>query len=76
MTSLERMQEICDVTPEADVVTSLRPAPTWPQYGIVTFEGVSLALDGNHRHALKNLWGCVRAEEKVRCTLRRELGSS
>ena len=65
MTSLDRIKEICDVPTEADIITTLRPGDTWPQYGIVTFEGVSLAVDGDVRNMLKNVWGCIRAEEKV-----------
>jgi hypothetical protein len=49
---------------EGAVVSSTRPAPAWPQYGIVTFEGYTMIGDDGSRQ-LKNLWGCIRAEEKV-----------
>ena len=65
MASVERIQELCEVKPEADGVTAVRPQPQWPQYGIVTFEGVSVSHGSDTCKMLKNMWCCIRAEEKV-----------
>ena len=63
--SVERISKYLGVQSEGETVTLLRPPPAWPQYGIITFEGSSLVSD-NGTHFLRNIWCCVRAQEKVR----------
>lgn len=38
---------------------------TWPTYGIITFESVSLTYPDTGVKALRNLYCCFRAYEKV-----------
>ena len=76
MCSAERMLKYASLTPEAPLYLEERPPPIWPQYGIVTFEGVSLSYEEDGKQALRNLWCCIRAYEKVRSsgrTIKREL---
>ena len=63
--SVERVNKYLGIQSEGETVTLLRPPPAWPQYGIITFEGSSLVSD-NGTHFLRNIWCCVRAQEKVR----------
>ena len=66
MAGIERMLKYAEAKPEGPVMTATRASVVWPQYGIVTFEGVSLHYGEDHVRVLKNMWCCFRAEEKVR----------
>ena len=46
-----------------------RPPGSWPQYGILTFEGVTAAGPTKAPGVLRNMWCCIRAQEKVRSPL-------
>ena len=72
MAGVERMLKYAAVAPEAPVMTSTRPSVVWPQYGIVTLEGVTLQHSDEQLRVLRNMWCCFRAEEKVRGWARRE----
>ena len=64
MSSVDRVSLYSKVEPEADHDTGVKPPLLWPQYGIVTFEGTSLYAQ-NGSKILRNLWCCIRAQEKV-----------
>ena len=65
MSAVERIEGMSHATPESDLLTNVRPTASWPQYGIITFEGVSVLADDGTRH-LKRLFCCIKAQEKVR----------
>ena len=62
--SVERVSKYLVIQSEGETITLLRPPPAWPQYGIITFEGSSLVSDSG-THFLRNIWCCIRAQEKV-----------
>ena len=59
------MLKYTDIRPEGPIITPVRPHPVWPQYGIITFEGVSVHYGEDQTRVLKSMWCCFRAEEKV-----------
>ena len=65
MAGLERVTKFMETRSEGDLITTTRPTPIWPQYGIVTLEGTSLVNVDEGTKLLKNIWCCIRAEEKV-----------
>ncbi len=65
MASVDRVVRYSQVKPEAEPITVIRPPSMWPQYGIVTFEGASLVEADDCCKILKNIWCCIRAQEKV-----------
>ena len=64
--SVQRVHRFSQLKAEGEAVSATRPTSLWPQYGIVTFEGVTMVLEEEGQKVLKNLWCCIRAEEKVR----------
>lgn len=70
MTSVERSLSYSGIKPEPYIPKKITPAPSgWPQYGIITYEGVSVKYGQDAPKALRNIWCCIRAQEKVRIFL-------
>ncbi|XP_067664014.1 ATP-binding cassette sub-family C member 4-like isoform X1 [Haliotis asinina] len=67
MKSAERLLQYYQMSPELDVAvdTEVKPSLMWPQYGIITLEGVSVSHPGKGPSPLKGVWCCIRAEEKM-----------
>lgn len=68
MSSVDHLLQCYQLCPELDISSSdgeVRPSSTWPQYGIVTFEGVSASNTSKGPSILRNMWCCIRAQEKV-----------
>ncbi|XP_076446071.1 ATP-binding cassette sub-family C member 4-like isoform X2 [Babylonia areolata] len=73
MGSVDQLLQCYQLCPELDVSSEaeVRPPPAWPQYGIITFEGVSTntttGATGAHKgsNVLRNMWCCIRAQEKM-----------
>ena len=67
MGSVDHLLQCYQLCPELDVSneTEVRPPSNWPQYGIVTFEGVSATSASKGPRVLRNMWCCIRAQEKV-----------
>ena len=68
MGSVDQLIQCYQLCPELDVSLSegeVRLPSHWPQYGIITFEGVSATGPSKGPGVLRNLWCCVRAQEKV-----------
>ncbi|XP_013385464.1 multidrug resistance-associated protein 4 [Lingula anatina] len=66
MTSVEKTLAYTSlVTEDTEPDTpSLMPS-NWPQYGIITYEGVSVNHNNDNTKALRNAWCCIRAHEMV-----------
>lgn len=62
MQGMRNVFRLAATSPEPDAVLSTQ-TPKWPQYGIVTFEGVTVPKRSGK--VLRNIWCCFRAEEKV-----------
>lgn len=73
MTSVERVQEYADVSPEPDVSPE-EPPKTWPEHGVIHFEGLSLKYDADQ--VLKNLTFCIGSKEKIGVVGRTGAGKS
>lgn len=71
MNSVSHLLQYYQLAPEVPVIVeSDTPTPLgWPRYGIITCEGVSVLLSNGAPakggNLLRNLWCCVRAQEKV-----------
>ncbi|ESO93670.1 hypothetical protein LOTGIDRAFT_105125, partial [Lottia gigantea] len=66
MSSVERLFQCYQITPELDLSeTDVKPSINWPQYGILTLEGVTLTQTSKGPNVLKSVWCCIRAEEKM-----------
>ncbi|XP_055958974.1 ATP-binding cassette sub-family C member 4 isoform X3 [Patella vulgata] len=66
MSSVERLFQCYQITPELDLSeTDIKPSLNWPQYGILTLEGVTLTQTSKGPNILKSVWCCIRAEEKI-----------
>ncbi|XP_025086729.1 multidrug resistance-associated protein 4-like [Pomacea canaliculata] len=68
MSSVDHLLQCYQLCPELDISSSdgeVRPSSTWPQYGIVTFEGVSASNTSKGPSILRNMWCCIRAQEKM-----------
>lgn len=75
MTSIERVQEYTDLTPELDENTKI-PPESWPEHGRIEFSNVFLRYSGSIPHVLKNLTFDIRAREKVGIVGRTGAGKS
>ena len=65
MTSVERINEYGNLTPEAPEHTD-HPIPSnWPTEGVVVFDNVCLFYDRNIQPALKNVTFKIMQNEKV-----------
>jgi hypothetical protein len=65
MTSVSRLLHHKNLEPEGPIRTTLDLPPTWPPYGIITFEGTTLQYKEKCPKVLRNFWCCFRAYEKV-----------
>lgn len=67
MGSVDHLLQCYQLCPELDMSneTEVQPPSNWPQYGIVTFEGVSATSASKGPSVLRNMWCCIRAQEKV-----------
>ncbi|CAH1183155.1 unnamed protein product [Phaedon cochleariae] len=64
MTSVERIQEYADITPEIDVNT--KPPPKfWPEHGNLKFENMSLRYSEDMPYVLKELCFEIKSREKI-----------
>ncbi|CAG9825034.1 unnamed protein product [Phaedon cochleariae] len=64
MTSVERIQEYADITPELDVNT--KPPPKfWPEHGNLKFENMSLRYSEDMPYVLKKLCFEIKSREKI-----------
>ena len=68
MTSVERVIEYSDLTPEAPLESTDedKPPKDWPKHGIVSGEGATLRYTEDGPIVLKGINFCVRSGEKVR----------
>ena len=66
MTSVERVVEYSNLEQETQFHAKTVAVPeSWPQYGIITFEGLYYAHHRTLPYVLKKLNFCIRAQEKV-----------
>ncbi|XP_070197217.1 ATP-binding cassette sub-family C member 4-like isoform X2 [Littorina saxatilis] len=67
MGSVEHLMQCYQLCPELDMSNEAesRPPSTWPQYGIITFEGVSATGASKGPNTMRNVWCCIRAHEKM-----------
>lgn len=72
MNSVSHLLQYHQLTPELPVISEAEPPVPqgWPRYGIITCEAVSVAplMSGTVKgsNLLRNIWCCIRAQEKVR----------
>ncbi|KAI8498944.1 Multidrug resistance-associated protein 4, partial [Branchiostoma belcheri] len=76
MTSAERIIEYSKLDQEPPLENDYSLPPNWPVHGIITFEGVSFCYSPDGPKVLKNLYGCIRAKEKVGIVGRTGAGKS
>ncbi|XP_035692355.1 multidrug resistance-associated protein 4-like isoform X1 [Branchiostoma floridae] len=76
MTSAERIIEYSKLDQEPPLENDYNLPPNWPVHGIITFEGVSFTYSPDGPKVLKNLYGCIRAKEKVGIVGRTGAGKS
>lgn len=76
MTSVERVIEYSNLEQETQPHAKTIAVPeSWPQYGIITFEGLYYTHHHTLPYVLKRLNFCIRAQEKVAwflCTQKRK----
>ena len=66
MTSVERVMEYSNLEQETQSHAKTVSLPeSWPQYGIITFEGLYYTHHRTLPYVLKRLNFCIRAREKV-----------
>ncbi|KXJ10258.1 Multidrug resistance-associated protein 4 [Exaiptasia diaphana] len=77
MTSVERIFEYCELESEGKWKESNEELPSsWPEHGIITAEQLSLQYHSTLPRALKNVYFCIRAKEKVGIVGRTGAGKS
>ncbi|XP_038063976.1 multidrug resistance-associated protein 4-like [Patiria miniata] len=77
MTSVERTIEYTKLKPEAPLTNpKKKPQPTWPQFGALTFNGLSLNYSTEGPRVLKNITCNIMAKEKVGIVGRTGAGKS
>lgn len=77
MTSVERVIEYSSLEQETQSHDKTVSVPdSWPQYGIITFEGFYYRHHHTMPHVLKRLNLCIRAQEKVGIVGRTGAGKS
>ncbi|XP_070538062.1 ATP-binding cassette sub-family C member 4-like isoform X3 [Ptychodera flava] len=77
MTSVERVVSYIKIPPEAPLETDFKPPdPKWPKYGVITMEGTSFKYSDEAPYVLKNLYVCIRSQEKVGVVGRTGAGKS
>jgi ABC-type bacteriocin/lantibiotic exporter with double-glycine peptidase domain len=64
MTSVERIVEYADVTPEEDNWTCI-PHESWPKHGGITFSAVSMRYSPDKPLVLQEINLTIRAGEKI-----------
>ncbi|KAL8559581.1 hypothetical protein ACOMHN_018744 [Nucella lapillus] len=69
MGSVDQLLQCHQLCPEVEGSggegAEVRPPTPWPQYGIITFEGVSSPGVTKGPNVLRNMWCCIRAHEKM-----------
>ena len=66
MTSVERVQEYHNITPEADHERrDVKPSPSWPEYGAIEFNNISFAQYEGGEDVLHKITLNIKAHEKV-----------
>jgi ATP-binding cassette subfamily C (CFTR/MRP) protein 4 len=75
MTSVERIVEYADVTPEEDN-WSCTPHESWPQHGGITFSAVSMRYSADKPLVLQDVNLTIRAGEKIGIVGRTGAGKS
>jgi len=66
MTSVERVIEYSNLEQETQPHAKTVAVPeSWPQYGIITFEGLYYTHHHTLPYVLRRLNFCIRAQEKV-----------
>ncbi|XP_063913515.1 probable multidrug resistance-associated protein lethal(2)03659 [Zophobas morio] len=75
MTSVERVVEYTEVTPEPDDATK-NPPPSWPTEGVIVFQSVSMRYAPEEPTVLKNLTFTIKSAEKVGIVGRTGAGKS
>jgi ATP-binding cassette subfamily C (CFTR/MRP) protein 4 len=75
MTSVERIVEYADVTPEEDNWTCI-PHESWPQHGGITFSAVSMRYSADKPLVLQEVNLTIRAGEKIGIVGRTGAGKS
>lgn len=75
MTSVERVVEYMEITPEPDE-SNKKPPQFWPESGMLEFLNVSLRYDVNEPYVLKNLNFAVHHRDKVGIVGRTGAGKS
>lgn len=66
MTSVERVIEYTKLESEAPLTNpKKKPPPTWPQFGALTFNSLSLNYSTESPRVLKNLSCNIMPKEKV-----------
>ncbi|KAK3735137.1 hypothetical protein QZH41_000006 [Actinostola sp. cb2023] len=77
MTSVERVFEYCALEPEGTwTEPTYELSSAWPVHGIITAERLSLQYHPTLPRALKNVYFCIRAKEKVGIVGRTGAGKS
>ncbi|KAJ3656111.1 hypothetical protein Zmor_015210 [Zophobas morio] len=75
MTSVERVVEYTEITPEPDDETK-NPSPSWPTAGVIDFQSVSMRYAPEEPTVLKNLTFTIKSAEKVGIVGRTGAGKS
>ena len=65
MTSVERIVEMCHLESEGEWHGQVCIPASWPEFGLITAEGVSFKYHPTLPRVLKNMNFCIRAKEKV-----------
>ncbi|XP_050315625.1 probable multidrug resistance-associated protein lethal(2)03659 isoform X2 [Anthonomus grandis grandis] len=75
MTSVERIKEYVDVTPEKDSGTTT-PPKDWPSQGEIVFKDLSMKYAVEESYVLKNLHFLIKSREKIGIVGRTGAGKS
>ena len=76
MSSVDRIMWHINLKPEPAHSSPNRPSPDWPNYGIITFDQVTVRYYDQAPYALRNLSCCIRAWEKVGVVGRHNAGKT
>ena len=69
MTSVERVISYTKLEPEGEWYEDMPDVPSsWPVHGLVTAEGVSFQYHPSLPRVLRNVYFCIRPNEKVKET--------
>lgn len=68
MTSVERIEDYCNLEPEAPMVTDVKPPKGWPDKGAINITNMNYSHHKNKPVVLHNVNLQIKSEEKVGLT--------